>query len=94
MTAGARVATPLEPGERHESLEVCARHADALAGQVEAAERAVVAQLRQLNRCEVRRAHVSAEWVRSTLRVVADSLGELHTVLDELAASDATGVRS
>jgi hypothetical protein len=29
---------------------------------------------------------VSAEWVAATLRVVADSLGELHTALDEVAA--------
>lgn len=96
MTA-AQVAAAA-PAESDELLEVCARHADALAGQVEAAERQVTVQLRQLARCQVRSAHLSAEWVRSTLRVVADSLGELHAVLDEAAArgteSDSTGERS
>jgi hypothetical protein len=29
--------------------------------------------------------------VRSTLRVVADSLGELHTALDELGGRDLSG---
>jgi hypothetical protein len=86
MTAGRVTGRAVAPVDRDELLEVCARHADELAGQVEAAERAMAAQLRQLARCEVRQAHVSAEWVAATLRVVADSLGELHTALDEVAA--------
>lgn len=91
MTAEAAVTPPA--AGRGELLEVCARHADALAGQVEATERAMAAQLRHLARCEVRLAHVSGEWVASTLRVVADSLGELHTVLDEAAAAVDSGAR-
>lgn len=87
MTAAQAAA--VAPVDRDELLEVCARHADALAGQIEAAERQVDAQLRQLNRCEVRSAYASGEWVAATLQVVADSLGELHTVLDEAGARGA-----
>lgn len=81
MTAELALPTPA-----HEVAEMCARHADALAGQAEAAERVAAGQIRQLNRGQVRLARVSAEWLRSTLRVLACSLGELHTVLDEIAA--------
>jgi alkylhydroperoxidase family enzyme len=86
MTATQVTGRARGPVGREGLLEVCARHADELAGQVEAAERAVAAQLRRLARCEVRAAHASGECVAATLRVVADSLGELHTVLDEAAA--------
>jgi hypothetical protein len=92
VTVEPRVAArPAVPAQRHELVEVCARHADALAGQVESAERVIATQLRLLRRGQVRRASVSAEWVRSTLRVVADSLGELHTALDELGGRDLSG---
>jgi hypothetical protein len=86
MTAAQVTGRAVGPVDRNELMEACARHADELAGQVEAAERAMAAQLRQLARCEVRAASVSAEWVAATLRVVADSLGGLHTFLDEAAA--------
>ncbi len=82
MTAELASLSPV-----HEVAEMCARHADALAGQAEAAERVAAGQIRQLNRGHVRLAYESAEWLRSTLRVLASSLGELHTVLDEFAAS-------
>ncbi len=67
-------------------LEVCARHADALAEQVEAAGRAVSAQRALLEPGRVAELGESVVWVAATLRVVADSLGELHTVLDEASA--------
>jgi hypothetical protein len=89
VTAAQVTGRAAGPVDRAELLEVCARHADELAGQVEGAERAMAVQLRQLARCEVRAASVSAAWVAATLRVVADSLGELHTVLDEAAAGGA-----
>lgn len=88
MTADLAPTSPV-----HEAAEMCARHADALAGQAEAAERVAGRQIRQLNRGQVRLAYESAEWLRSTLRVLACSLGELHTVLDEIAAGEDGGVR-
>jgi len=66
-------------------VEVCARQADELAGQAEAAQRAVTAHLEQVERGRVAQAVGSGCWLGATLRVLAGSLGELHTVLDEAA---------
>ena len=70
---------------RVRELEVCARQADALAGQVEAARRVLDQQLDALARGRIEDAVAVGCWIGSTLRVVSGSLGELHTVLDESA---------
>jgi G3E family GTPase len=72
-------------GSAGELVEVCARQADALAAQVEAAQRVVATQLGELDRGQLDEVAASGCWLSATLRVVAASLGELHTVLDEAA---------
>ncbi|MGH8919381.1 MAG: hypothetical protein ACRD0H_13815, partial [Actinomycetes bacterium] len=66
--------------------EVCARHADELAGAVESAERAVLAQIQHLGQDDLASALRVAFGLRATLRAVAGSLGELHATLDELTS--------
>lgn len=83
MSAGQR-AQP-GAGALAELVEVCARHADELASQAEGAQLAVTAQLGQLDRAQLDQAAGTACWLGATLRVLASSLGELHTVLDEAA---------
>jgi hypothetical protein len=72
-----------------DTAERCARHADELAGAVEAALRALCEQLDALTdepATEARERVARLTWGQgSTLRAVAAALGELHTVLDELA---------
>lgn len=80
-----------------ETAEVCARHADALAAETEAAARAVLAQLAELDGIAL---HAAADpaldalvndnrrrlfALHGALRRLAAGLGEMHTVLDELA---------
>lgn len=80
-----------------ETAEVCARHADALAAETEAAARAVLVQLAELDGIVLqavvdpaldalvndnRRRLVALHGALSRL---AAGLGEMHTVLDELA---------
>ncbi len=72
-----------------DTIERCARHADELAGQIEAALRVLCGQLDALSegpQVETRERAARLVWGQgSTLRGVAAALGELHTVLDELA---------
>lgn len=75
------------PAGPWETTELCARHADDLAGEIEAAERAVLAQIQQLGTGDLIGAQRAAFGIRATLRTVANSLGELHTALDEAAHS-------
>jgi hypothetical protein len=80
--------TPVVSGPA-DTAERCARHADELAGAVEAALRALCEQLDALTvepAAEARERVARLTWGQgSTLRAVAAALGELHTVLDELA---------
>lgn len=80
-----------------ETAETCARHADALAAETEAAARAVLAQLAELDGLAafaaadpaldavLNVARRRAFGLHGALRRLAAGLGELHTVLDELA---------
>lgn len=67
-----------------EVIETCARHADALAAQAEQGSHAVAALIETLTRGDLLTAQRDAFRLRGTLRVLTNSLGELHTVLDEL----------
>jgi len=77
------VTSPADTAER------CARHADELAGEVEAALRVLCEQLDALpdgRPGETRERVARLAWGQGgALRSVAGALGELHTVLDELA---------
>ncbi len=72
-----------------DTAERCAWHADELAGQIEAALRVLCGQLDALSdgsQAETRECVARLVWGQgSALRGVAAALGELHTVLDELA---------
>lgn len=68
-----------------EYAELCARHADALAGETERMARDVMAQVDELSAGNVLGALRRAFGFHGSLRRLAGQLGELHTVLDELA---------
>lgn len=74
-----------------QSVEVCARQADALAGQAEHATRLVLALIEDLGAGDLLGAHRAGFGLHATLRVLSGSLGELHTVLDELANGGGLG---
>jgi len=68
-----------------ETAELCARHADALAGEAERTARDVKAQIEALGRGDLVAATRALFGLYGSLRGLAGSLGELHTALDELA---------
>lgn len=68
-----------------ETAELCARHADALAGEAERMARDVMAQTGDLSRGDLVGAIRRAFGCHGSLRRLAGQLGELHAVLDELA---------
>jgi len=72
-----------------DTADRCARHADELAGEVEAALRSLCEQFDALSdeaSGETRERVAQLAWGQGgALRAVAGALGELHTVLDELA---------
>lgn len=86
------VTSPADTAER------CARHADELAGEIEAALRALCAELDGLSdepSAETRARFARLAWGQGgALRTVGAALGELHTTLDELAHELAAGGRS
>lgn len=68
-----------------ETAEMCARHVDALAADVERLARDVLGQVDELGAGNVVDACRRAFGLHGSLRRLAGQLGELHTVLDELA---------
>lgn len=68
-----------------EYAELCARHADALAGEAESIARDVMAQVDELSHGNLLAGVRRAFGFHGSLRRLSGQLGELHTVLDELA---------
>lgn len=68
-----------------EYADLCARHADALAGDAERMAREVMAQVDELSAGNVLGAVRRAFGFHGSLRRIAGQLGELHAALDELA---------
>lgn len=85
MRRDAAAMPPSIRGSVAETAGTCARQADELAALAEDAGRLVVAQARALARGDVVEAARLGWGLGGALRTLAGSLGELHTVLDEIA---------